>query len=259
MNVVQAIILGVVEGATEFLPVSSTFHLIFTSKLLGLPQSDFIKLFEVFIQAGAILSVFFLYFRDIWSNRELMKKIIISFIPTAVVGFIFYKIIKNIFFESDFLMLGVFGGLGILFIGFEYLVKNDKIKLAKKINDLSGLQAFIVGLVQALAILPGVSRAGAVMLGMMFLRYKRDEAAKYSFMLAIPTIFAASFFDLYKMRDVAFAYSNNFLVLIIGFSSAFISSYFIVRWFIGFLKSNTLVPFGLYRIILAIILLLYLL
>ncbi|QQG44576.1 MAG: undecaprenyl-diphosphate phosphatase [Candidatus Roizmanbacteria bacterium] len=258
MNVVQAIILGVVEGATEFLPVSSTFHLIFTSKLLGIPQSDFIKLFEVFIQAGAILSVLFLYFKDIWSNKELLKKLLFSFVPTAVVGLLLYKVIKNVFFESDFLMLGVFGGLGIFFIVFEYLIKKDRIKLSKKISDLSVGQAIIVGLIQALAILPGVSRAGAVMLGMMFMRYNRDEAAKYSFMLAIPTIFAASFYDLYKMRDVAFAYSNNFLVLIIGFVTAFISSYFIVKWFIGFLKSNTLIPFGVYRIILAIILLLYL-
>lgn len=256
MNIVHAIILGIVEGVTEFLPISSTFHLIFTSKILGLMQNDFTKLFEVFIQAGAILSVFFFFINEIWKDKELIKKLLFSFIPTSIIGLLLYKVIKNVFFKSDLLMLGVFGILGLLFIIFEYLIKKDKIKLTKNIKDISLGQAIIIGLIQALAVLPGVSRAGAVMVGLMFMRYRRDEAAKYSFMLAIPTIFAASFFDLFQMRKVAFAQSGNFLLLMVGFIMAFISSYFVVKWFIGFLKRNTLAGFGVYRIILAIILLL---
>lgn len=256
MDAIQAIILGIVEGVTEFLPVSSTFHLIFTSKFLGLAQNDFTKLFEVFIQSGAILSVLFLYFKELWNDRDLVKKVLVSFVPTAVVGLLLYRVIKDVFFESDFLMLGVFGGLGVFFIVYEYLTKKEKINLKKSVGALSYKDAFLVGLFQSLAVIPGVSRAGAVILGMMFLRYRRDEAARYSFILAIPTIFAASLLDFYKMKDVVFAQSGNLPILGIGTVTAFVSSYFVVKWLISYLKRNTLTSFGFYRIILAIILLL---
>lgn len=254
MDLIQAIILGVVEGVTEFLPVSSTFHLIFTSKILGISQSDFIKLFEVFIQSGAILSVLILYFRDLWHDRELGKKVLVSFIPTALVGLVLYKVIKNIFFEADLLMLVVFGGLGLIFIGFEYLIKKGKLSLKQSVKSLTYKDALIIGLVQSIAVIPGVSRAGVVILGMMILQYRRDEAARYSFLLAIPTIFAASALDLVKMRNELFASSNNFMMLIVGSLTAFVTSYFVIKWLVGYLKRNTLISFGFYRLILAIIL-----
>ncbi len=255
MNIINVLILSIVEGITEFLPISSTFHLILTAKILGIAQSDFTKLFEVFIQAGAILSVVLIYLRSIITDQKLMKKTLVSFLPTAIVGLVLYKVIKTIFFESPNLMVGVFILFGIIFLILEYLVKQKKIKLHKDIEDLTYRQAFIVGLIQSLAVIPGVSRAGAVIVSMMVFGYKRDESARYSFILSIPTIFAASFYDLYKMRDVAFHNTNNFGILIIGFTGAFISSYFFVKWLLSFLQRHSLALFGWYRLAVGIIIL----
>lgn len=248
MTIFSSIILGVIEGMTEFLPISSTFHLIFVAKILNLPSSSFIKLFEVAIQSGSILALLILYFNNLKKDCLLLKKIFLSFLPTAAIGLIFYKIIKNVFFSSESLMVWVFIGVGFLFFFIEFLVKNNKIKLHKSLPSLSYLEAFLIGLIQSLAIIPGVSRAGIVMVGMMFLGFKRTEAAFYSFFLAIPTIFAASIFDLYKSKEVVFASNGNLFLLAIGFISAFFSAYFTLRWFIAFLTKNSLVWFGVYRV-----------
>lgn len=256
MDFLQVIILGIVEGVTEFLPVSSTFHLIFSAQLMGIQQSEFMKLFEVVIQSGAIVSVVFLYGRELIRDKELLNKVIVSFLPTALVGFALYKVIKTIFFESQYLMIGVFSIMGLLFILFEYLIKKDRISLKKETKDLTVQDALLIGFVQSLAVIPGVSRAGSVLLGMMLLRYKRDEAARYSFILSIPTIFVASAYDLYKMRQTLTESVNNGGLLIIGFLTAMTVSFFVMKWFIAYLKENSLAVFGYYRILLAIILLL---
>lgn len=256
MNIIHVLVLSIVEGITEFLPVSSTFHLILTVKLLNISQNDFVKLFEVFIQAGAILSVVLIYFQSIIKDRELMKKTVVSFIPTAIIGFVLYKFIKTVFFNSPYLMTSVFILFGIIFLVVEYLVNQKKIKLHMDVKNLSYQQAIIVGLIQSLAVIPGVSRAGAVIISMMFLGYKRDESARYSFILSIPTIFAASFYDLYKMREVAFQNMNNAGLLLVGFIGAFICSYFVIKWLLAYLQKNSLVLFGWYRIVLGIIILL---
>lgn len=256
MDFLQAIILGIVEGVTEFLPVSSTFHLIFSAQLMGIQQSEFMKLFEVVIQSGAIVSVVFLYGGELIRDKELLNKVIVSFLPTALVGFALYKVIKTIFFESQYLMIGVFSIMGLLFILFEYLIKKDRISLKKETKDLTVQDALLIGFVQSLAVIPGVSRAGSVLLGMMLLRYKRDEAARYSFILSIPTIFVASAYDLYKMRQTLTESVNNGGLLIVGFLTAMIVSFFVMKWFIAYLKKNSLAVFGYYRILLAIILLL---
>lgn len=256
MNILHAFILGIVEGITEFLPISSTFHLIFSSRFLGIAQNDFTKLFEVFIQAGAILSVTLLYITDVVKSKELMKKVLISFIPTALVGFIFYKLIKNVLFESQLFLIAVFIVVGLLFITLEHIISKKKIELKREIKSLSYKEALTIGVIQSMAVVPGVSRAGAVIVAMILLRFKRSESAYYSFLLSIPTIFAAAFFDLYKMKEVVLNSSNNWILLSIGFLTAFISSYFVVKWFINFLKKNSLVIFGFYRFALAIILML---
>ena len=258
MNILQATLLGVVEGITEFLPISSTFHLIFAAKLLRISQNDFTKLFEVFIQSGAVLSITLLYFSNVVKYKELTKKVIISFLPTAIIGFILYKFIKNVLFENQIFIVGIFAAVGGIFFLVEFLIKRKKINLVKKVSSLTYQDALIIGLAQTLAIFPGVSRAGVVIVAMILLRYRRNESAYYSFLLSIPTIFAASFFDLFKMRMVVSNYSNNWILLSVGFISAFVSSYFVVNWFINFLKKNSLVVFGYYRLAIAIILLLIL-
>lgn len=257
MNILQVLVLSLVEGVTEFLPVSSTYHLILSANLLGIAQNEFAKLFEVFIQSGAILSIVFLYGRTILKDTELMKKTILSFIPTAVIGFLMYKIIKNVFFESGFETTLIFICVGAVFLILEFLVLKKHVHLTKDLKSLSYRNAFLVGLIQSAAIIPGISRAGAVIVAMMILGYKRSESARYSFMLSIPTIFAASFYDVYKMRETVLNNLNNAGLLILGFAGAFVSSYIVVRWLIGYLQRNSLALFGWYRIVLGIIIIIF--
>lgn len=255
MSIFHSIILGIVEGITEFLPISSTFHLIYTSKLLGIFQTEFQKFFEVFIQGGAILAVAILFFKEVINDIDLIKKTVVAFIPTAFIGFILYRVIKNIFFEAQLLMFTMLIIVGLIFILTEWLVKKDRIKLKKSLKNFSYKEAFLIGLVQALAVIPGVSRAGSVILGMMFLGYKRDEAAKFSFILSVPTILAASGYDLFKMRSLIVHNMNNLGILMIGFIVSFFFALIAVKWLISYLQKNSLFVFGVYRILLAIILL----
>lgn len=244
--------MGLVEGATEFLPVSSTFHLIWTGKLLGIEQTEFLKTFEVFIQSGGIAAVLFLYIRTLLSDRRLTGLVLTSFIPTATVGLILYRMIRGYFFENELLQLGVLLLVGIFFILYERFA--DHTKNTADLTRLSVKGAILIGLAQALAVVPGVSRAGAVIIAMMMLRFRRDEAAKYSFLLAVPTIFAASALDLIQMREVVFSQIGNAYLLGIGFVTAFISALVIVKWFIRFLGQHSLEAFGWYRIALFIVL-----
>ena len=259
MNLVNVLVLGVVEGLTEFLPISSTFHLILTTKILNITQNDFVKVFEVFIQSGAILAILSLYLKDLRRDSELVKKIIASFLPTAIIGFSFYKIIKGVFFESYYLMLFIFIGVGLIFIIIEEVLRQRSVRVRGYLTSLSWQQAIVVGVVQSLAVIPGVSRAGAVIVVMIFMGFRRDEAAKYSFLLAVPTILAASLFDLFKMREVVFTNLSNIGFLSLGFLTAFIFALISVKWFINFLKKNTLEIFGIYRIILTIVIVILLL
>lgn len=254
MNLIDSLLLGIVEGVTEFLPISSTAHLIISSKLLNIPQSEFQKFFEVFIQSGAIMAVVFMYFNFAVKNVDLMKKVIISFIPTAIIGLLLHKIIKGVFFESYGLIMGSLFVVGALFIVVEYLVSKNKIKLTKSMKDLSFADALMVGLGQSLAVVPGVSRAGIVMLTMMVKGYNRKEAAVYSFLLAVPTILAAAGFDLIKVDFKILSDPNNLLLLTVGFITSFVTAYISVKWLINFLKKETLTGFGIYRILSSIIL-----
>ena len=254
MNIFNALILGIVEGITEFLPISSTAHLIITSKFLHLSQTEFMKFFEVFIQSGAILAVVFMYFQYVLKHRELIKKILVSFVPTAIVGFLLHKIIKTIFFDSYYLIVGSLFIVGLLFLFIEYLINKRKIQINKSIKDVSYVQALLIGLGQSLAVVPGVSRAGIVMITMMFQGFKRDEAAVYSFLLAVPTILGASVLDLLKMDIGIINSSNNLLFLFIGFVTSFITAYISIKWLIGYLQKKSLVIFGLYRVLTSFIL-----
>jgi len=254
MTIFHSIILGIVEGLTEFLPISSTAHLIITSKILNLPQTDFQKFFEVFIQSGAILAVVFLYFRYILKNKKLIKIILFSFIPTAIIGLGLYKIIKNVFFESNILLIAAMLFLGIVFLIIEFLIVRKKIVLRKSIGDLSLIGAVIIGLFQALAVVPGVSRAGIVMIAMILMSYKREESAKYSFLLAVPTILAAAGLDLVKTAQTVSLATDELVLIAVGFFMSMLTAYIVIKWFIGFLQKNSLVVFGVYRIVLGIIL-----
>lgn len=258
MNILHALILGIVEGVTEFLPISSTAHLILASRFLNIPQTDFQKFFEVFIQSGAILAVFFLYLKFLWKNQEVQLKILASFLPTAIVGFLLFRIIKDVFFESTALIVSTLLIIGVVFLVLEFLAKRGRIKLSKEIKQVNFRDAIFIGFAQSLAVMPGVSRAGIVIVAMMLLGYKREDAAVYSFLLAIPTILAASALDFYREGAGALVYATQSQFLLVGFITSFVTAYFSVKWLIGYLKKNTLTPFGIYRIALAIIVMLLL-
>ncbi|MFA6081045.1 MAG: undecaprenyl-diphosphate phosphatase [Patescibacteria group bacterium] len=252
MNFINALILGLVEGVTEFLPISSTAHLIITSKLLNIPSTEFQKFFEVFIQSGAILAVVFVYWKIILKNRNLMINVILSFIPTAVVGLLLHKVIKNIFFESFTLIAVSLFAIGLLFTVYEFLLKKKIVKTDKKIIQMTILQALLIGAGQSLAVVPGVSRAGAVILTMMVMGFNREESALYSFVLAVPTLFAASAFDFIKTDPQLIFSGSNLLFLLVGLITSFFSALLAIKWFIKFLQKNSLSYFGVYRISLAI-------
>lgn len=251
MNILQSLILGIVEGLTEFLPISSTFHLIITSKILGLFSTDFLKLYEVVIQSGAIFALLFIYTKTLLSDKKLFLNVIYSFIPTAVVGFILHKIIKTIFFESNWLMLTVFIGVGVIFLALEKYLRTRPYQLISSCGTISPSHALIIGLAQSFSVIPGVSRAGSVIVAMMLLGYKRDEAAKYTFLLSLPTIFAATALDLFQGRQLLSSLSGSWALIGVGFFTSLFVAYIVVKWLTKYLATHTLEIFGWYRLIVA--------
>jgi undecaprenyl-diphosphatase len=195
-----------------------------------------------------------LYFNELRVNFKILKNLFFSFLPTALVGFFLYKVIKNVFFDSLNLIAFSLFFVGIFFIIIEILVNKKKIVLKKKIEEINIFHALIIGLAQSFAVIPGVSRSGVVILSMLILGYQRDQSAKYSFFLSIPTIFMASLYDLYKSKDILLTNLNQVGLLLIGFFISFIFALISVKWLLGFLKKNSLIIFGIYRILLAIIL-----
>ena len=186
MDIIQSIILGIVEGLTEFLPISSTAHLIIAAKLLAIGQTEFVKSFAITIQLGAILAVVFLYWEKFLKDWDYLKKIITAFLPTAVVGFIFYQVIKNFLMES-FLVIAL-----ALLIGGIIIIIFEAGKSKRTGDNGSDLitykQAFLIGLCQSVAIIPGVSRAAATIIGGLSLKLSRKAIVEFSFLLAVPTM-----------------------------------------------------------------------
>jgi undecaprenyl-diphosphatase len=256
MGILDAIILGIVEGLTEFLPVSSTFHLIAAVRLLGGGEGEFAKLFEVFIQSGAVLAVLWLYWGRLKKDTALIGKTLTSFVPTALLGVLAYGTIKKVFFTSYFWMIGILILVGLVFFVFEALIKKGVLSPSRALGELSYRDAFIIGLVQCLAFFPGVSRAGAVILAMMILGFRRDDSAAFSFLLAIPTIFSAGAYDLYKTRHLIFSSGANAVSLLVGTVAAFLVAFVAVRWLIRYLQNHTLNIFGFYRIVAGLLFLL---
>lgn len=254
MNIPQAAILGIVEGVTEFLPISSTFHLVWTAKILHIEQTSFQKLFEVAIQSGAILAVVASFIKTALQNPTLIKKVIVAFIPTATIGFVLYKIIKNIFLENATLQIFMFIFIGVLFILFERFSKHS---LTRSITSITYKEAFIVGIAQSLAVIPGVSRAGAVILVLVILNMKRSDAAMFSFLLAVPTILGASVLDIAKSHD-AITNNQDILLLIVGFITACITAFLVVKWLLKYLENHSLSIFGWYRIVIGILIIFWL-
>ncbi|WP_353662147.1 undecaprenyl-diphosphate phosphatase [Hydrogenimonas sp. SS33] len=244
----DALILGIVEGVTEFLPVSSTGHLILASKLMGLSQTEMQKTFEVVIQLGSILAVIFAFKEKIFHSIELWKKLIVGFIPTGILGFTLYKLLKSLFAPETVAYMLVIGG--VVFILVEYFYKEKEHHVAH-VEQVSYKQAFLIGLFQSLAMVPGTSRSGATIIGGLLIGLKRKTATEFSFLLAVPTMLAATAYDILKHHN-EFDFSDA-QALGIGFVTAFIVALAIIRWFLAFIKKHTFIPFGIYRIIVGLI------
>lgn len=253
MTLIQAFILGVVEGLTEFIPVSSTGHLIIAAELLHIAQTEVVKTFEVAIQSGAILAVVFLYWHTIIRNRPAIKNTLIAFLPTAVIGVLMYGIIKTYLLGS--LMIVALGlGIGgvVLILVERYLAKKDiTADGGVSIEQLSVRSALVVGLVQSFAIIPGVSRSASSMIGGMMVGMNRKNAAEFSFLLAIPTIFGSGAFDMFQMFSDFPA--NMIWHFIIGFVVSFVVAIMVIKLFIAYLQKYPLSYFGVYRILVALV------
>ncbi|MDX8405390.1 MAG: undecaprenyl-diphosphate phosphatase [Mariprofundus sp.] len=251
MDIVQAIILGIIEGATEFLPVSSTGHMIVASQWMGIAQNEENKAFEVIIQLAAILAVVANYREKFsFAYLELWKKVVLAFIPLGVVGFLLHKQIKAMFTVETVAVMFIVGG--VIFLIVEYLHRN-KVYPVQRVEDLSYRQALWIGVAQVFALIPGTSRAGASIIGALLVGLSRKASAEFSFLLALPVMLAASGFDLLKhYQDFVGA---DIVALAVGFVVAFVAAWLVMRLFIHFLERFTFVAFGVYRILFGALLL----
>lgn len=255
MNIFHVFLLGAIEGFTEFLPISSTAHLVLASKALSLEETDFLKSFIITIQLGAILSIVALYWRTFIKKWEVNKRVLAAFLPTALVGFAFYQIIKNVFLESSLIILSALFLGGIFLILFERSYKEGEGK-GQTLETIPYRSAILIGLAQSLAVIPGVSRAAATIIGGMLLGIKRETIVEFSFLLAVPTMAAAAGFDL--LQHASSFSLNQLHLLLIGFGVSFVFALFGVKFLLDYIKSNSFTNFGIYRIILAALFLFFL-
>lgn len=251
MDIIHAIILGIIEGITEFLPISSTGHLIVASDAMGLDQSKATNAFHVIIQLSAILAVIANY-KDKFALKhfDLWVKVTIAFVPIAIIGLLFNNQIKALFSVQVVAIMFIIGG--IVFLIVEYLQKSATPSTVE-VEDISYKQAAWVGLAQVFALIPGTSRAGSTIIGALLVGLSRKASAEFSFLLALPVLTAASGLDLLQNHK-EFA-GENLITLIVGFVVSFIVAYFTMKILIRFLEKFTFVGFGIYRIVFGAILL----
>ncbi|MBN8672622.1 MAG: undecaprenyl-diphosphate phosphatase [Chitinophagales bacterium] len=267
MGIVEAVVIAIVEGLTEFLPVSSTGHMIITSSLLGIHKDEFTKLFEVSIQFGAILAVVVLYWRKFieFHRWQFYVKLIVGVIPALALGFLFSDKIDALLESPTTVAVSLLvGGIALMFI--DRIFKKPSIESD---DQVSYSNAFIIGLWQTIAMVPGVSRSAATIVGGMQQKFTRHLAAEFSFFLAVPTMFAATAYSLFvkkweaagvvrKGYEIILSTRENTIAFIVGNVVAFVVAMLAIRFFINYLKVYGFKVFGIYRIIAGIILLILL-
>lgn len=249
MNIIQAVILGIVEGVTEFLPVSSTGHLIIASKLLDMAQTEALKSFEIAIQLGAIAAVVALYWRKLLMDAETMKRVAVAFVPTGILGLILYKLVKSYLLSNETVVIWALLIGGIALVVFEGLHKAPT-EAATDVRMITYRQAAIIGSAQALAMVPGVSRSAATIVGGLALGVSRPAIVEFSFLLAVPTMLAATGLDLVKSAG-SFS-SADVVALAVGSTVSFAVALLSVRWLLKFVRTRSFFVFGAYRIFAAL-------
>ena len=253
MGILESILLGIIEGFTEFLPISSTGHLIVASEFLNIDQNNVTKAYEVIIQFAAILAVI-LNYKEKFSIKkiELWKKLTLAFIPIGAVGFVFSHQIKAMFDIKIVAIMFIVGGLVFLIVEKFYKESDEHIDDVEKVTYK---QALWIGIAQIFALIPGTSRAGSTIIGAMLVKLNRKASAEFSFLLAFPVMCATTGYDLLKhYQDFTDA---NFVVLGVGFVTAFVVAYVTIKLFLKFLEKFTFVAFGIYRIVFGTILLMW--
>ncbi len=259
-DLITTFTLGLVEGITEFLPVSSTGHLIIFNQWFSF-SPEFSKVFDIFIQSGAIFAVVVFYFKEIF-DIAIWKKLLVAFVPAAVIGFLIGNAIEEKLFNSFVVAVALIIGGIILILVEKYFDKNND---SLNFNSVEGdghicekifyWQALVIGCFQCLAFIPGTSRAAATIIGGIASGLSRKTAAKFSFLLAIPTLVAASGYSLLKHIDSVDM--NGTIYLFIGFAISFVTAYLVVKWFMNYLSKHKLNLFGWYRIALGIAVLIF--
>ena len=232
------------------MPISSTGHLILAADILKIAQTSFVKDFEIIIQLGAILAIVVLYWNSLFKSIDVWKRIIVAFIPTGIIGLLLFKIVKNYLLGNLYVtLISLFVG-GIILIILELIYKEKEHHL-EDISKMSFPKAFAIGLFQSIAVIPGVSRSAATIVGGLFLGTKRKAAAEFSFILAVPTMLAATGLDLVKTK---FNYTPmEWFIMALGFFGAFIVALISVKLFLKYVQRNNFIIFGVYRIIASIL------
>ena len=251
MDLFQAILIGIIEGFTEFLPISSTGHMIVASKFLGIPQDSLTKAYEVIIQFSAIMAVMLVY-RDKITFKKigLWTKLFVAFLPLAMIGFIFKDHIKALFTIEIVAWMFIIGGFVFLIV--EYFYK-EKIFHTQEVEKVTYKQALWIGFAQIFSLIPGTSRAGATIIGGMLVGLDRKISSEFSFLLAIPVMGAVTAYDLLKhYKEFA---EINYLPFVLGFVVSFIVAYITIKVFLVFIQRFTFVSFGIYRILFGVLLL----
>lgn len=245
MDIFQSIIVGVIEGFTEFLPISSTGHMIVATKFMGLPQDSAIKAYEVIIQLAAIFAVMVEYRSKITLKESVLwSKVLVAFLPLLIIGYTFKDQIKALFDPTLTAWMFIIGGIAFLIIEYFYKESNARVK---DVKELSFKEAFIIGLFQLLSFIPGTSRAGSTIAGAMVIGVNRKAAAEFSFLLAIPVMGAVSAYDLLKHYKELL--SGDLVAYGVGFVTAFVVAWITIKLFLAFISKFSFVPFGIYRIL----------
>jgi len=243
MTVFDAVILGIVEGVTEYLPVSSTAHLYLTGQMLGLEQDAFLTAFEIIIQIAPIFSVMLIYRERLLQSAALWMKLIVAFVPTGIVGLLFHKQIEAMFAAASTVALMILTGIAFLAVEYAYRPKAHQVKA---LEAVSMKQALSVGIFQVFALVPGVSRSGMTILGGMLSGLTRDAAMAFSFLLAIPTMGAASGYVL--LKEFSSLTFDHFGALAVGFVVSFLVGWAAVKTFLAVVARYSFKPFGVYLI-----------
>ncbi len=267
---IKAFILGIVEGLTEFLPISSTGHLIIASDILNFDGPE-VNTFSIAIQAGAIFAVCWFYRMRLWSiaknflkpgpDRRLTINLIVAFLPAAILGVIFADMIEALLFNAISVAVALIVGGFIIFWIEKIHAKRDYAPRVPKMDDMTVRDAFLVGCMQCIAMIPGTSRSGATIIGGLVLGLSRKAATEFSFFLAIPTIFGATVYSLAKIflrvsTEHSFVWTTNMTIgFIVGFVVSFVSALVVVKWLLRYVSSNNFNAFGWYRIIFGFIIL----